>query len=472
MKRVTSWYVRIVSIVLIAALLFVVIGCSSGVESDISSPDYIDQIVNPDRSLFYGETITIATSWAVIINGYAVRYMKANPGVRINIIDYFNTLTRGEIAPSELSFDLVRPEIATQLMAGTAPTLIDGFLVDSFDPRQAVFFYDWYLLMDADPNFNEEDWFMNAFHGFSINGQLFQLPLVFFYHPLFVNTTIPNLSEAMNNKRDGVTMAELMELHREFSQYHSHLLEEYFTAERLLQYYIDRFVDIETGTVDFGEEFINLVTYAEIITCPDYHRRWATWPLSEASELRKSESYLFHFIASVWNHRFLDHDGERPFAGITPLVNHRGELLIESEFSYSYLLNANATPIEKAIAWDFIMFMMQHYDPNMSLALDGFMFRSINRDVFYNEKTRILPIMHREGHSWFQGTYEELIAGVHETMTRFHEMPMRYIGARPRVIDDIIEDVMNQFHDGLLSVEQAAELLQNQITLVLMEMER
>jgi len=475
MKTTTSRYMRIIAIILITILAFATVGCSFTLGSAHYDPDYIEQIVNPDRSLFYGETITVATSWPEFINRTAIMYMAANPGVRINITNYNQTITRGDyLRPfDEWIFDSVRLEIATQLMAGSAPTLIEAVLADPFDPRQSVFFYDWYLLMDADPDFVEDDWFMNAFHAFSINNQLFQLPTSFLYHPIAVNTTIPGLLEAMSDKRQGVTMSDLMELHREFSVDHPHLLEEYFTTGMLMEYYIDRFVDVETGRVDFGEEFIKLVTYAESITCPNYTRRWSTLqPYTEHQMLRKSERYLFNFYHSWFFRYWLDYDSERLFADITPLVNDRGELLLDSQFFAGYLLNANATPIQKAIAWDFMMFTMQIEENSLTI-LSHLMMQPPNRNVFYNIARRQLPYDYRYAAPyWFHGTEEEFIDGVIEVMTRFNEMSMRYTRVRPRVIDDIIEDAMNQFHEGLLSVEQVAELLQNQITLVLMEMSR
>jgi len=282
---------------LIVALLFVVIGCSSGTESDMSSPDYIEQIVNPDRSLFYGETITIATDYTYRLLPHATVYMMENPGVRIQIIDYSLILRENDLFnlhTVDWDYGPVRMEVATQLMAGSAPTLIASRLVDPFDPRQAVFFYDLYKLMDADPNFNEEDRFMNAFHAFAVDGRLHHFPFHIIYTPVTANTTIPGLLEAFAEYADGITMSELIALHRTFSEQHPHLLEEYFSTELLLHYYLDRFVDIETGRVDFGREFIDLINYAESITSPDFTRRWRNVNRLVNIE-RRTERNLFHF---------------------------------------------------------------------------------------------------------------------------------------------------------------------------------
>lgn len=461
--------IRMIAILLIATLIFTTAGCSSGNETDRFSPDYIEQIVNPDRSLFYGETITIATDLIYTLGSHANLYMRKNPGVNIHITSYHSILSQNNtLHDFEREFGPVRLEIATQLMAGAAPTLINASLADPFDPRQATFFYDWYLLMESDPNFNEDDWFMNAFHAFAIDGQLNHFPLHIMHTPVVANMTIPGLLEAMAEKAEGITMPELMALHLEFSVNHPHLLEEYFNAEILMRYYLDRFVDIETGRVDFGQEFIDLLIYAEGITGPGagIARRWRN--SSFATIPQKIECYLFHF-EFYWHYYRTFLGGDSPFASVTPLVNDQGELLIDARFSY--LLNTNATPIEKAIAWDFLMFAMQveHQQQSSIMALEA---HPTSRNLFHDNVRYLLPATIEGGFTWFSGPIEEGLDHVITAMTAWGEMPMRSVSLRPRVIDDIVADNLRLFHDGLLSAEQTAQNLQDQIALVLMEMAR
>jgi len=440
---------------------------------DISSPEYINQIVNPDRSLFEGETITIATWIAYDVNHFAVMYMSDNPGVTIRINSHNHTLMQDNPTVNRVrdwNFDTVQLEIATQLMADSAPTLIDGFFADPYDPRQSIYFYDWYALMDADRNFNEDDWFMNAFHAFSINNRLYHFPLSFRYEPVVTNSTIHGLVDAMTAKADGVTISELIELHRRFVEDNpGFYLEEYFTTRMLMEYAADQFVDFEAGRVDFSEEFIDLLTYVKSITCPDFERRWRRSTETGALEPQKSERYFFHMDYNMNFLYFLDFHDERLFTNITPLVNERGEMLIESE--HSYLLNANATLVQKAIAWDFMMYVMEQ-ENHAHYGMSHFFLQATNRDVLNHHITSTLPDSIRVRYSWFSGTDEEAIDGVFAKMTEFGEMPMQNTRKLPRVIDNIIMEAIGQFHDGVLSAEQTAELLQNQVTIALMEMAR
>jgi len=478
MKRVTSWYVRIVLTVLIAVLLFVVIGCSFVAYDDISSPDYIEQIVNPDRSLFYGETITIAAYDTWIILPFINAYMLANPGVNIQVTQH---LELDQSFRDTTDWGQVRMEIGTQLMAGSGPTLIYGYLADPLDPRQAVFYYDWYQLMDADPNFKEEDWFMNVFHAFAIGDQLFHFPISVTYSPVVANRSIPGLLEAMTEYADGITLSELMQLNSYFSERHpQHYLEMHFSSAWIMQLMSEQFVDVEAGRVDFGDVFIDLIIYADSITCHNFNSEGWTpgWNgvFSSSTEQMISERYLFHLDTNFWFWYWLDYYEEiQLFAGMTPLTNVSRELLIAPRDNF--LLNANATPIEKAIAWDFMMFVMQPENFTTQLS-HSWHLQPPNRNLFEYLIRRFLfyswdhPRFGDRVFPWFPGTHYEAAEVVFARMTPFAEMPMRTTSNRPRIVDEIIEDNLYLFYAGLLSAEQTAQNLQNQITLVLMEMER
>jgi len=402
--------------------------------------------------------------------------MLENPGVTVQVIPHY-----AYWYDTPFDYGQARLEIATQLMAGSAPTLINSHLVDPFDPRQEVFFYDWYQLMDADPDFNEDDWFMNAFHAFSINNRLYHFPMHFNYSPIISSNSVPGLQEAMASMSGGITLPELMQIHSGFSENHPHYLERNFNSEWIIPYSIDRFVDVEAGWVDFKEEFIELITHADSITCPDLRERgWGpglSWMDLSLEELY-SERYLFHSLGMFQYHYFIDIDGIHPFSVMTPVVNDRGELLID--VYDNYLLNANATPIQKAIAWDFIIFTMQpenlpigNQNPHLFSQLQppnrkllDFMVREAMRQYFGGNRQG------RYEYPWFPGTVDDAADYMLQRMTTFGEMPMRSTSRLPRVIIEVIEENMGLYYDGLLSAEQTAQILQNQITLVLMEMYR
>ncbi|MCL2426157.1 MAG: hypothetical protein FWD05_07450 [Oscillospiraceae bacterium] len=484
MKKTIARYLRIIAIILIIiTLAFATVGCSFAPGSTLYDPDYIEQIVNPDRSLFYGETITIAMLNPHGVPHHAIRYMAANPGVTINLISFDDYWQR----QPEPDWGEVRMEIGTQLMAGTAPTLIESFFVDAFDPRQAVFLYDFRKLMDADPSFNEDDWFMNVFHAFEVNDRFYHFPLYVAYQPIVANRSIPGLLEAFAAYSDGITLLQLMQLSYDFLEFHpQYYLEEHFSSACIMRHYSDRFIDVETERVSFDDDFIDLITFADSITSPRFSDNWRAGSLLHFRRMRrqteeqiKSERYLFHFDVNSWYYYWLDFEEDlHRFSGMTPLTNDRGELLVESVDNF--MLNANATPIQKAIAWDFLLFAMQ---PENYIRSGFGMFASVQSasrsqlesnvsfpmSTFFYYNYRNIRI---EAFPWFLGDYDEAMEGVLERMMVFAEMPMRSTRTYPRIIDDIIDENLYLFYAGLLSAEQAAQNIQNQVTLVLMEMSR
>jgi len=480
MRKASTALTKLIAVLLIAALVFTTVSCSFGNELEQSGSEYIEQIVNPDRALFYGETITIAVRYPFFVHPLALNYMDANPGVTIEVIRH----AAGEFEPPT-DWGQVRMEVGTQLMAGSAPTLIDSILVDPLDPRQAIFFFDWSKLMDADPDFYQDDWFMNVFHAFAIDGRLPLFPIYINYSPIVANRTIPGLVEALAEYAEGITLSELLQLNRTFSErYPQYHFEETFSSAWIMWYNSEHFIDFETGRVEFGETFVNLVTYADSIATPHFNDAWrdmgsmfrGVW--SSPREQTKSERYLFHLDNNQNYRYFLDFDGDiHLFAGMTPLTNDHGELLIES--IDSFLLNANATPIEKAIAWDFLMFTMQpeNFRVGQFNSHSSYL-QPPNRNLFHHLIREQLDgdfgnNLHGEYiYPWFLGTVHEAIDGAIARMTAFAEMPMRATSTHPRIIDEIIADNMGLFYAGLLSAEQTAQNLQNQITLVLMEMDR
>ena len=277
-------------------------------------------------------------------------------------------------------------------------------------------------------------------------------------------------------------MSDMMKLHQEFFEGHPHFLAESFNSSWILRCLADRFIDMETGKVDLGEDFIELITYADSITSPGFVARYFASFMNPLTEQSKAERYMFQIdvMGLLHHHYFLDFDGIHPFAGMVPLVNDRGEMLVESTHSFdNYLLNANATTTQKAIAWDFIMFMMQADNlPTEPGYLGLYLACAPNRGLFEHIIREHLPIYFGQNrwnqhvYPWFPGTVDEAIDGLIARRTLYGDLPMQSMSRFPRVIDDIIEENMGKYHDGLFSIEQTALNLQNQITLALMEMYR
>ena len=441
--------------IIIILLTMSISGCAGN--QDTTPEIDVAFITNPDRTLFYGETLTIATAADWFFRPMARQYMAENPGVNVEIIDLGPSLGDAD------SLANMQTQISIQLMAGSAPVLIGNQFVDHHDPRSAHFFVDWFPIMDADPNFNKDDWFMNVFHASAVNDQLHAFPLKFSDQMVTANSTVPSLSEALA-ARDSITLSELMKLHQETPAGSPFLFDYNFDTNWVVEFYLDSFLDVKTGWVDFdNEQFIDLLTYAREITSPD--KVFMAWRMELEAYL--SEKYLFQTVTPFeWQYSPYFEEGPL-FVELTPLVNMRGELLVNPWLAYT--LNANATPVEMALAWDFIQFVMNPDNHGTTLTM-----LPTNRHLFHHGVESVLTrAIHNATGEWgwqLAGTIDKAVEDAIAQKVALLEMPMASIRALPFAIESIIDEALELFHNGLVSAEQTAADLQNRVTLALMEM--
>ena len=451
---------RWIGFMIIALTVLAMTACGDAeIDESFVWPESID-----GQNPFYGETLTIGAGWnRAQLTRVVGAYMWANPGVNIEIVNY------GDDWAASIE------RMGIEMMAGIAPMLIDSTLVDYLNPATAMLLADWLPIMAAAPSFNEDDWFTNVFDAFMADGRLHVFPTNFYYRFVQANYGIAGLVQALEAK-DGITTAQMQELHREFGDATTHLyFDMNFNTVRAVLKYLDHFLDIGSGMVDFNNQhFIDLITYSRDITAPgsmlnplDSHR-W--WGYTRSMEREWAQRYFFlDTLGPIHFHYYLDIDAHRSFVSPTPLTNNYGELIIE--VSEGFLLNAGATQIQKALAWDFIYFVSNY--PYDRVQGGWFRMQPTNRNLLRATVERRLPNARasfvRQG--WlYQDDEHNDIESVIAQMTAFAEMPMSNVDT-PVVISNAIVEVLEQFHDGLITAEQAAIDLQNRVTLIVMEMD-
>jgi len=238
----------------------------------------------------------------------------------------------------------------------------------------------------------------------------------------------------------------------------------------VIDFYIDNFVDPEAGLVGFSDEFVDFIEYAKDMTCPN-RDIWYQIPLSSEKDAYWSERYYFWFSEPSWFFQyFVNHGVQRHFAGsATPIVNNDGELMIN--LLEHYVLSAHASPSEQALAWDFIKFIMK---PENQSSL-YFVIQPTNRNLLRFAVERNLLRNNIDG-SWpVSGSFDDAVESAVTQLTAFGEMPMQNMRSLPDAIigrNGVIPQALQQFQDGLVSAEQTAANLQNQVELVMMEISR
>jgi len=363
-------------------------------------------------------------------------------------------------------------QIRLAFLTGDAPDL---FLIDGLnykDPDTVRFLADWFPIMHAQPDFYEDDYFMNVFHAASFQEELFAFPTHFIWGMVAVNTNIPGLEHELNQKT-GVTAYDLIQLVKSFdSSLYIHQIFDPVMASLLSIAnggYIQRFIDMETRTADFNnQDFINFITAARDFTNPDIPSQLDAYIqiIDSAQEVQLSNKYLFHHL-TPFTPQYLFPIENLIFSGHVPLVNHQGELVIEPWTAWG--LNENTTPNQRQAAWEFVKFMQT---PRFVDIFEIPRMVSTYKPLMRREIVHYAPsdyVFRRNGWVTAEGRIQAVAEGI-SVLESFAIMPMVDRRIIPDQIVDIKVEVIDQFERGFVTAEQAAEYLQNRVTLALMEM--
>ena len=390
---------------------------------------------------------------------FAPIFEMGNPHININART-FNNLTD------------YTDQLNISLMAGTGPDL---FMHRSYaDPNFIRFMADWFPIMQSQPNFNEDNYFMNVFHASSFQGALYGFPTHFNMGLLAANTSVPGLSDLLGQRSEvGINAKDLIDIAQSInSDFYIHqtfddigvTIPNIFSGG-----YILNFMDIESGMVDLSNpQFINLITTAKSLSTPSITFERGIHINSSEREVLLSQQYLFAFYTPNMP-QYLLNIGNLRFSGHIPLVSHRGEIIIEPFAPWA--LNANTTPKQRQAAWEFIYFM-QNPDFVPILGTNQPMiptYKPLMRSVFRQNIPNDPAI---NANNWdFVGTRHEAIDNGIAILESFADMPMLDTRAAiPEPITMAIYEIMMQFQEGFITAEQAAENLQNRITLIFMEL--
>ena len=188
-----------------------------------------------------------------------------------------------------------------------------------------------------------------------------------------------------------------------------------------------------------------------------------------------SHRYLFQQFDPFVYQFLMSFEEALTFSGHVPIINTRGELMISG--LSSYVFNGQSAPEVQALAWDFIRFLQNpaHYEPNPET--EWFPFISmvpLYRPLMRSGLEQNLPgwaEYFEEEFGWRLAiTPEDTVEYVYNLITEIGQMPMADSQYTNNAVSAIIWEVIEQFHDGLMTAEQAAADLQNRVTLALMEL--
>jgi len=430
-------------------------------DSEIIGATQLPPTDDPYR--FYGQTLTISsTFFADTLERLAQSFMALHPDVTVEVVE-------GDIEETGLA-----------LMAGDAPILMCHWLVDVYDTRISGLFADWFPIMYAEPGFNEDDYFVNFFNANIVNGRLYTFPISITFDFVTVNSTIPGLAQAMEWYRaqyNGITTSQLMGMHRSFAAlspsplYH----DRNFDVTTGVRNNIHDFFDWESRLVDFyNQYFIDFITYAKALTHLE-RNSGVSIPTTPSEEAAMSELYMFYYIPPLLLQYHIDFEDSLLYSTATPIVNNQGELVVRTW--EAYVLNAAATPVQQALALEFMQFAASragraiaatHYFHGRTSIMHSPFALPVNRDALGLLVTgNMSDVIRMTSHYNLEivGTRDDATENALEHLTAIGEMPMAPV--QPNHIHDIIGNVLNNFYYGFINADEVASYLQEHITAAL-----
>ena len=435
----------------------------------------VDELFVWDESVenpFYGETLTIYATDDDILPRFARLYMAANPGVNIEIIESGVTMfAMGSIPDFTPNVERLR----TRLLAGQAPILMDTRFTG---PIRDGFFADFMPLIEAHPGFNDDEWFMDVFHTLSNDaGQLFFFPEAISFIYYAANVNVPGLSDKLAGKTT-ISSSGMLGIYQALGGRESGLYMREAQIYSAYQVWFTRdFINLAEEHFDFtSDEFIELLGKTSQIMRPKPPHVIETMLELGDWELLMARYFMFSgmFSPNILHELGLT-EREVSFVNPLPFVSEDGELFIFN-VGTSWSLNAGASPIEQALALDFLRFMQDTTNsavadthenlPTMMLGP-----KPVNRDHFRQSLDLQLDRTIRWGrHNYpLRYTASETIDYIHNRTLDIMNLPMASVQFIPQPILRAFDGIYEELSLGLITPHEAAHRLQNVAVLVVLE---
>jgi ABC-type glycerol-3-phosphate transport system substrate-binding protein len=374
-------------------------------------------------------------------------------------------------------------QIPTQLMAGVADDIINVSGLPLFDLADRGFAIDLLPLMQNDPDFNEDDYFMHVLNAFKYRGGHYAFPMDFGYTLIGINTFyLPDV-----NSRNSEEIIEKFTQLETIS--HRQMLDLYMGLESRDGLYARRganafdyiiitlsnFIDFENNTANFySDEFIRTLNDWREVTDPLLIAE-GRFPVGNifAGVCRETQHelasrYLFAAYGTGLTYAIFFPQAEQElFTHFIPLATCDGEILVGT--GRDFFINSASDNVE--LAWEFLKF----------LATDMYVYSGYplgiptNRDKFRNTISqsinREVRLWEQEGRLFVAGDVDELTESIYKRVSVLNEMPMRHSHEYWGAHSVMIREIITSFYHGVLTAEQAALELQNRISIFLMERE-
>lgn len=402
-----------------------------------------------------------------------------------------------EITTFDLNTELDKYQstLSTQLMSGNAPDVF--ILRDQAYKRFAStdYIYDINKLIETDSSFNYENYYGNIMEAFEVNGKLPVWPNIVDYM-LFVgiNKDFKDMIDSAYFNKDTISYREMLDV---YSGLDESIKAEYALFEGNNIYAatnLSGLIDYDNKKSDFDNDYyIALLEEARLSADKKYtyngkgpsylgiYDRWfnsygiqgypyvfcITLVACKSLFLPEKEDYVLHTDLGYGTDSLEGPTGK--FIDIKPFVDNNGKIYISSSSFYG--INANSDNLE--LAWEYLKFSLT----DKANIVSNLHINSLNLNKEINEKYMIDDLTHYikravSGEPKLSDMEAEKIVLTEEQqkdVTRTAEKLLSYCKMPATVLfQELPEntyDILKSFNEGRLSAEQAAEQMQDKVTL-------
>jgi|GEM_PF-2355876 len=374
----------------------------------------------PDDEIKEAIMITYACMWLDYETKRAIlKFNKSSEDYRIIVDDYSRFQTNDDWRAGYT-------RLATDIITGKIPDIIN---VDSINIQPFVkkgMLADLYKLMDASPNHNREDYVQSVLKAAEINGGLYS------FTPSFSIFTVAGKKSIVGDVQ-GWTIDDLNALMATLPEGTSSFDNMSLTKSDILNMSLtlgmSQYIDWDTATVSFGDNFIKLLEFANTfpteINYDDLFRddtsymHWRDRYQENRAILEQSYVYGYRTVRELSEYTFGE---EVSFVGF-PSEDRQGSLFMPN---YQFAISGKSSDDVQEICFEFLMSLVQT-EPNFDNA-GGYFYSNFSIDKGYNDAVRayeLLPMRERPGFVSPQDYYDDLIGDAKPRATVSVEpMPM------------------------------------------------
>ena len=347
----------LIAAMFVLACLLSLCACGEQEEAD-SYGDLMEEMRSSDSPEPEEEekrTLTVVTSiYSAYFESHAQAYMDQHPGV---LIDVQQSLESGAIDSA----------LSVQLMSGSGPDVIVHF------PTAAVLqnghFLDLYSFMERDPDFREEDYFMNTISALETDGCLYALTYNFSWPMYSMRRDLDPVSAEQFEQNERITYADMLDWYAAVGSPSGVEVCAAFSPYNCLYYYDDVLIDLEGQTCEFqNDDFKRVLEMAKSFPAPEVEY----FPDNLVAHGRGFYASYFHegLVDPEYPYLYMDHSSLQNWPQVlfpyeenlftTPrLISSAGG---KNLFSIGEAMSITDSCDDPELAWDFIKFCISEKD--------------------------------------------------------------------------------------------------------------